>query len=801
MTDTPRTPSDDPSSHTQAETAHDAPDTSAARSAAAVGAAHLPDSIGDYTIDSIIGEGGMGTVYLARQHNPDREVALKLIRPGYASRKVLRRFELEAQLLGRLQHPGIAQIYEAGTFETPAGPQPYFAMELVRGRPLDTYAEQHRLGTRARLELFAKVADAVHHAHTKGIIHRDLKPSNILVTADGDVKILDFGVARATDSDIKTTTIQTDVGQLIGTVPYMSPEQIAADPTAIDVRSDVYALGVVLYQLLAGRLPHDLRERMIHEAARMIREDDPAPLSSVNRTLRGDVETIVSKALEKDPARRYQSAEAMAEDIRRYLGNKPIVARPPSTVYQLRKFARRNKALVGGVVAVFVVLVAGVIASTALAVRATRAEQSARDRLGEAEATVKFLDDMLAAADPNAMGKDVSVRSVLDQAAKSIGKDFADRPIVEARLQSTIGKSYSGLGVVDEADIHLRRAYELRTATGGPEDPATLEARAAWAQNLFLMGNYERTETEFLALLADAQRLLGPDDKLAINAMNMLGTLYMIVGRYDEGEPILKRAIESADRALPPGSLEGVSARVALAGIYADQDRISEAEPIYLSVIETCNRTSGPNSPLTLSARSDYARMFYQAMRWEEAERLDRDVLERRLEVLGEEHLDTLTSMNNLALDLKQLGQADESAHWREKDVEISTRVLGEEHPGTLISMSNLGRFYLDIGELEKADAILARTIELTRKVQGPDFYGLGFTEGAHAQCLTKLKRYPEAETELLDTDRIMRISFGDEHPATYKTVELLVELYDEWGKPEQAAVWRAKLPAKSPEP
>jgi hypothetical protein len=310
-----------------------------------------------------------------------------------ASPRLLRRFEQESQALGRLQHPGIAQIYEAGTADTGFGPQPYFAMEFIRGKTLADYVETHRLSTRQRLELIVKVAEAVHHAHQRGLIHRDLKPGNILVDETGQPKILDFGVARATDSDTQSSS-QTDPGQLVGTLAYMSPEQVLADALEIDTRSDVYALGVILYELLAGRLPYTI-SKQLHETIHAIKEEDPARLSLVSRTYRGDIETIAAKALEKDKARRYGSAAELAADIQRYLHDEPIMAQPQSTAYQLQKFARRHKALVAGTAAVFVVLAAGVVTATSLAVRARRAEQAAtaeRDRARQAEADAVDLE-------------------------------------------------------------------------------------------------------------------------------------------------------------------------------------------------------------------------------------------------------------------------------------------------------------------------------------------------------------------------------------------------------------------------
>ena len=360
-------------------------------------ARRLPVRIGHYRIIRILGEGGMGTVYEAEREHPRRTVALKVIKPGWASTELLRRFEQESRALGRLQHAGIAQIYEAATADDGFGPQPYFAMEFIRGDSLHAYVATHHLDTRQRLELMVKVCDAVQHAHLRGIIHRDLKPSNILVDESGQPKILDFGVARVTDSDAQATR-QTDVGQLVGTLAYMSPEQVLADPLELDLRSDVYALGIILYELLAGRLPYDLGGQM-HEITRAILEEDPRRLSSISRLYRGDIETIAAKALEKEKARRYTSAAELAGDIGRYLRDEPISARPASAIYQLRKFARRHKALVSGIAAVFVVLVAGIIASTWQASRARRAEQTARAEAATVQAVNDFLrKDLLSQA-------------------------------------------------------------------------------------------------------------------------------------------------------------------------------------------------------------------------------------------------------------------------------------------------------------------------------------------------------------------------------------------------------------------
>ncbi|NUQ50001.1 MAG: serine/threonine protein kinase, partial [Phycisphaerae bacterium] len=298
-----------------------------------------------YTVLSVLGRGGMGVVYRAEQDHPRRTVALKLLRRGLMTAELVNRFEFEVQVLGRLQHPGIAQVYEAGTIDVGDGPQPYFAMELIEGRPLSAFVADHRYGLRQRLELFARICDAVQHAHTKGVIHRDLKPANILVTAEGQPRILDFGVARVI-GDEAAHTLATTVGQLVGTVPYMSPEQIAGDPRELDTRTDVYSLGVILYEMLAGRLPYDLAHKPLPEAARIIRDEEPPRLSSVNQAIGGDIEWVVRRALEKERGRRYETASDLAADVRRFLADQPLLARPPSAWYLFAKFSRRNRAAV-----------------------------------------------------------------------------------------------------------------------------------------------------------------------------------------------------------------------------------------------------------------------------------------------------------------------------------------------------------------------------------------------------------------------------------------------------------------------
>jgi eukaryotic-like serine/threonine-protein kinase len=460
----------------------------------------------------MIGEGGMGIVYEAEQEHPRRNVALKVIKPVLPNSKMLRRFQQEAQALGRLQHPGIAQIYEAGMADVGAGSQPYFAMEFVRGQSLREYAESHRLDTRHRLELIAKVCDAVQHAHQRGLIHRDLKPGNILVDETGQPKILDFGVVRLIGRDA-ATTIQTNVGQLVGTLAYMSPEQVLADPLELDTRSDVYALGVILFELLAGRLPYNIGKQ-IHEAVRAITEDDPSRLSLISPAYRGDIETIAAKALEKDKTRRYGSAAEMAADITRYLKDEPIIARPASAGYHLRKFARRHKGFVGAAAVVFAVMIAAVIVSRIQVVRAREAETNAR----LAETRAVDANNKMTEALRKAELQEKLAR--LSESEMRLERQKADRAEQDARLhrdtavwQSLARESLrlSGSRANDDLALLLaRQAFLIRNRA--PSEPRYLveEALQSAMELTFLNHSFpgaERKEIASIAFSPDGSRV------------------------------------------------------------------------------------------------------------------------------------------------------------------------------------------------------------------------------------------------------------------------------------------------------
>ena len=724
-----------------------------------------PDHIGQYRILDVLGEGGMGVVYRAEQESPRRTVALKVIRAGAESREMLKRFEHEGQVLGWLQHPGIAQIFEAGTADTGQGLQPFFAMEFVQGQPLTSYAAAQELTLAQRLELIAKVCDAVHHAHQKGVIHRDLKPGNILVDDSGQPKVLDFGVARVTDADIRTTTLQTNVGQLVGTLAYMSPEQVAGDSRQLDTRSDVYALGVILYELLAGRVPFDVSQQTIPQAARMIAEEEPTSLSSINRIFRGDVETIVAKALEKDKNRRYQSAAGLAADIRRCLSDEPISARPASAVYQLRKFARRNKSLVAAVVTAFVLLSAALAYVTVERNRALRAERVAEQRRADAEqqaaiaqAANNFLHEVLSLASPaKAMGRQVTVREAVDMAAADVSAFTAGQPETEAAVRAAVGRTYHSLGHFDLAAEQLRLAVEIRRRELGPEHPDTLSSM---------------------------RRLAG--------ALNDLG-------RAEEAISLLRKGIETQRRILGEAHPDTIDSCSALAWFLFGDGRAAEAEPLFRQALEGFRTIDGPEAPTTLKAMTNLAAVLIKQDRVAEAEPLITEAAAALPRALDPRHPDTLYILGIRAWYLYAADRCHEAQVLYRGIVRDATEVLGADHPYRLYWLGKLGWCFLKLGRLDEAERLFIEALTAQRRVLADGHgYIIESTEGL-ARTLIAQRRFDQAEPLAAELYNVASAHYAADHPLTADAVAVLIDLYEAWGKPEQVAEWRTKLPTAQP--
>jgi serine/threonine protein kinase/Tfp pilus assembly protein PilF len=749
------------------------------RGVAAEASAPLPDRIGRYRIIRVLGEGGMGVVYLAEQDNPKREVALKVIRAGVASAEALRRFSHEAEILARLQHPGIASIYEAGTASIESGsPRPFFAMEFVRGTPLTEFAKQRQLSTRERLELIIRLCDAVQHAHQKGVIHRDLKPGNILVTDAGEVKILDFGVARVTGSDVQVTTMRTDVGQLIGTLPYMSPEQVAADPNALDTRSDVYALGVLLFELLAGRLPYDLNRRLLHEAARVIREEEPTRLSAIDRSFRGDVETIVGRALEKDRTRRYQSISDFAGDLRHFLRDEPIVARPPSATYQLRKFAKRNKGLVAGAAAIFLVLVGAIVAVSLALVDANQANREANNRLQEslrhsemAQSVNTFLQEMLASASPTATDPDIRVRDVLSQAAERLSNQPGDpaTPVeVTAALHHTIGRTFRAIGLLPEAEPHLREAVRLRRALDRTDEAGLLDLAAALDGLADALRQFSRAaEAEPLSreAIEIRRRFIKPDDVETADYVNNLGLILKEKGDYASAETAYREALTIKRAVLPPGDIRLAVTLMNLGlMLYFAHGDVPGATAMVDEATDISRAVHGPDHPYIAHCLAAKATLLQASGDLRGATAVNEECLEMRQRVFEGDHIDIGLSLNNLGLNYKNLGDYEKAERYYTEALAMRRRLLGDRHPEVATTMANFGMLYVAQRRFADAEPLMIESLAIRREALGEKHPFVAFGLNSLAAVQTSLGKTDEAEANFRAAIALRNEVLGPDH-------------------------------------
>ncbi len=776
----------------------------------------LPTRIGAYRIQRLLGRGGMGAVYEAEQDRPRRRVALKVMRPRLDAdpARLLRRFEFESEVLGRLQHPGIAQIFEAGTLGDDAVRQPFFAMEFVEGERLTAYCDGRRLGVRERLALIADVCDAVQHAHGKGVIHRDLKPDNILVTTQGRTKILDFGVARATDSDLALTRDESGVGSLVGTLPYMSPEQVTGRSADIDTRADVYSLGVVAYELLAGRRPHALEGKPLPDAIRTICEGEPTPLSSVDRVLRGDVETIVAKALEKERDDRYQTAAGLAADIRRYLNDEPISARPRSTWYQARKFAARNKALVGGIAASFVFLVAGIIGVSIALVRAQEAEarqgieaqRAAGEReraeraqaLAESEqaraarnaaqerASNRFMQQMLSFAAPEFSGRrDPTMRQMLDDAAARVERGtLADQPAVETSVRTTIGSAFRLLGEFDKAQAQLERAVEISRTLEGGRTADTGRAVSNLGMVYEDIGRFEDAES----LLAESVELLrasaaGNENDLASAIVNY-GALRMKKSRLSEAEALFREALAIYQSFSEPGSNDVATALNNLANLEHHKGNLEEAERLFKESLVEEERANSPESLNVGRTLANLGAIYSTLGRLPEAaDALDRSRL-IMANLLGAEHPEFANVLINLSAVLQSLGRYAEARTHAEEALRLEEK--RGEHPDLGLILNNLGVICQETGDLDQADAYYHRALELRRRLLG-DHPHVASTLNNLGRLHQARRSFSDAEPLFREALEIRRRTLGEDHYLTAQSLNNLGMLLDDLGQPAEA--------------
>jgi serine/threonine protein kinase/tetratricopeptide (TPR) repeat protein len=841
------------------------------------------DLVGPYKLLELIGEGGMGAVYLAEQQEPvRRSVALKVIKPGMDSRQVLARFEAERQALALMDHPNIARVLDAGST---AGGRPYFVMELVHGAPITDYCDANRLTPRERLALFVPVCRALQHAHQKGIIHRDVKPSNVLVTTVDGVpvpKVIDFGIAKAIDRRLTERTMFTEVGAIVGTPEYMSPEQAELSGLDVDTRSDIYGLGVLLYELLTGTTPLErahLRRAAFDEVLRRIREEEPpAPSTRLGTTeqlpsiaarrrtepgrlaklVRGDLDWIVMKALEKDRTRRYESADALARDVQRNLDGDPVEAGPPSVSYRLRKFARKHRAVLATAAAFAALLVAATAFSTWQAVRATRAETLARDNLaraetqeakarksaGQAKAIADFFrDKVIAAARPpgqdGGLGRDVTLRDALDHAEASIAGRFPDEPEVEASIRDALGQSYIYLGEPEAALRQYERALELQRAALGPEYPSTIVALSGVAEAHYNAGRLERAIPLFEEALRLMEKVLGREHPHALVVRNNLAVMYGAAGRDAEAVAMHEQVFRAMKAKSGPDHEQTLVSLSNLANAYRSAGRLAEAITRHEEAVKRMERTLVPGHPSLSNAMVNLAMDYYEVGRPDDAVRLLRDALPRQEASLGAEHPRTLRTKANLALVYRDSGRADEALRLLREALGVAQGKLGSENAQTLAIRRDLALAHLAAGRPGEAIPILQELVKLGKVKAGPegartlantnhlvraylDARRWAEAEAAARECLevrtrerpddrqrfhtmsqlgaalAGQKRYAEAEPLLVGGyEGLAARAAGTPAPASKDLADAasrVIRLYEAWGQSERATAWKQKL-------
>ncbi len=711
--------------------------------------------IGRYHLKRLLGSGGMGAVYEAVQEQPRRTVALKIMKRGIASRSALRRFEYEAQLLARLRHPGIAQVFEAGTHDDGTGPVPFFALEYIPGaRTLTEHAREKNLSTRQRLELFTLVCDAVHHGHQKGIIHRDLKPPNILVDSLGQPKIIDFGVARATDSDLAVTTLQTDIGQLVGTLQYMSPEQTDADPHDIDTRSDVYTLGVVLFELLCDRPPYKMDSASVIEAATVVRGQAPTRPSTINKALRGDIETIVLKTLEKDRDRRYRSAAQLADDIHRYLRAEPIAARPPSVVYQARMFARRHRVLVGAGLIVGAALVLAVVGIAWGLVQAKAARVQAQTEADNAKAISDFLRGILILPSPAiAQSHKFTVEDALDIASGKISSGLVGKGDVEADIRSIIGSTYRSLGDYEAAEAHLQAAADLRVKAHGDTDPT------------------------------------------ALSIMSQIAGVKTSRGKGEEAVAILRRVLELQTSKLGINSPETLRTTSELAwSLYGRRDLI-ESERLFRRLLDGSRIAFGPDAPETIKAMSTLAMTLIDLRRLDEAQTLTESAMERGKVALGERHPDYLYSQNIRAWLLRNQGKYAESIEIYKRLTAMADIVMKPDHPYALYWKSGMAWTMVLAKRPAEAEPVFRQTLEVQRRRLGPDHPDTLDAQVGLGRSLLELGNFEESEALLISAFTRAQAQGVQASAVVGEAAKSLVLLYDRQGTTSESDKYRPFAP------
>ncbi len=763
-----------------------------------------PRRIGPYQLLHSIGEGGMGEVWLAEQLEPvRRRVALKIIKAGMDTKEVVARFESERQVLAMMDHPAIARVLDAGS--TPEG-RPYFVMEHVQGVAITEHCDAQRLSTAERLALMAEVCDGVQHAHQKAIIHRDLKPSNILVSVvDGKAqpKIIDFGIAKAIGRRLTDRTLLTELGAVIGTPEYMSPEQADSTGEDVDTRTDVYSLGVVLYELLTGELPfssRELRAKTDEELRRTLREVEPPRPSTrlrrleeatareiarrrrtepgtLRRQLQGDLDSITLKAMEKERGRRYGGAAELGEDLRRHLRHEPVLAQPPSTGYRLRKYLRRHR-VAATVVSGLTVLLVAYAASMAVQTRRIAAERDRANREREtAERASAFLASMLGTVKPDALGK--SLWSDLHHRVGAAHGDESGASPEALDALAALDRALKGVSPTQTA-LHLLDGEILDRAgktiehdmAGDPVLASRLEHTLG--TTYVSLGLYPQGVHHFQRAIALRTAALGPENADTLDSMRLLADAYARQGRYSDAQSLYSRVLEVRRRVRGPEHPETLNALFGLATAYQRQGKNEEAEKILTPLLDVERRTFGPEHLTTLKTGNELATVYWNQGRYEDAEKLLRTSVEANRKNFGPEFPDTLVDTNNLAVLSATRGNLAQAETLFTEVLAVSQKVLGPEHPDTLGRMANLANLYLEEGRYPEAEKLVAQALEGKRRVLGPEHPSTLHSMNALAEVYVKEGRFGEAEALARTTLDARQRVLGPGHPRTLASVTTL---------------------------
>jgi len=799
-------------------------------------------AIGPYQIHEVIGSGGMGQVFLASRADGafDKRVAIKVLKQGLQSDELLARFQLERQSLARLEHPGIARLIDGGTTEDG---RPYFVMEHIDGRRIDDYCTAKGLSTRERLLIFLRVCDAVHHAHQNLLIHRDLKPDNVLVTEAGEPKLLDFGIAKllAPGGSTARTTLSQSPGSFM-TPEYASPEQVRGE--ALTTATDVYSLGVVLYELLTGCLPYRLETRSLPEIQRVVCETEPQrpSLQDAAKQLRGDLDNIVLMALQKEPARRYASVEQFAEDLRRHLSGKPVIARVATLRYRAGRFIRRNKAPVLAAAILLLALVAGTVTTAWQAQLAAKQRDTAEANLAQARQITTFLVDLFSISDPaESEGQELTARQILDRGAEHVRTELSDQPRVQAALMHTIGLVYVKLGLFEPAEALLEEALAVRRRLLGERDPQVAETLNALGLLKLEAGDYLEAEQLSASALEIRQTLLGDEHVDTLETRSNLGLVYQAQARYDQAISTLRQVLEIRLRLFGHEAPSVAVSRNNLAGALYGQGDYAGAEALLREALETDRRVHSDRHPDVARRLNNIGLMRHAQGDYQGARDLYEQALEIRRQAYGENHPEVAKTLNNLggvclgegdlrgaeakiraAIDvyravhggdhpdvaqssinlasiLQQQERFEEAEALYREALAIQDRLRGEANPAIAGTLVRLGQLLMATGRAEEAEDPLRRALKIRSGAALEPDWITADVQTVLGRCLTLLNRLEEAEPLLLRSLEILEKGTPPGSAQAEDALSALVDLYRAWNQPETAALYLERLRPASP--